>query len=68
MIVKLEIKNEIADSLLKVLKQVKGVTIKSLNDKKIAHLLELREAYHQTELAEKGEIELKTFDELINEL
>lgn len=68
MIVKLEIKNEIAASLLEVLKQIKGVTIKSLNNKKIAYLLELQEAYHQTELAEKGEIELKTFDELINEL
>lgn len=64
----LEIKGDKAISILEVLKRIKGITIKSVDDKKAAYLTDLKDAYHETELDEEGKIFLKSFDDLIDEL
>lgn len=66
--VTLEIKGDKALSILEVLRRIKGITIKSVDDKKAVYLHDLKEAYREAELAERGEIELRDFDELVHEL
>lgn len=66
--VTLEIKGDKAFSILEVLKSMKGVKVKSVDQSKDEYLRSLSHAYQQTELAEQGKANLKSFDELINEL
>jgi hypothetical protein len=66
--VTLEIKGDKAFSILEVLKSMKGVKVKSVDQSKDEYLKSLSHAYKQTELAEQGKLQLKSFDELINEL
>jgi len=64
----LEINEDKALSILEVLKNIKGVTVKSVNKSRDKYIAEFKEAFLQTEQDEKGEIKLKSFDELIDEL
>jgi len=66
--VTLEIKGDKAFSILEVLKSMKGVKVKSVDQSKEEYLKLLSGAYKQTELAEEGKLRLKSFDELIGEL
>ncbi|MBE9603212.1 hypothetical protein [Pedobacter sp. MC2016-24] len=66
--VTLEIKGDKAFSILEVLKSMKGVKVKSVDQSKEEYLKLLSDAYKQTELAEEGKLKLKSFDDLIGEL
>ena len=66
--VTLEINGDKASSILDVLKSIRGVTIKSVEQSNEEYLKDLKEAYIQTEQAEEGKIKLKSFDELIDEI
>jgi len=68
--VTLEINGAKARAILDTIKRIQGVEVKSVksNPTKEAYLDAFKEAYKQTELAEQGEIQLKTFDALVDEL
>lgn len=66
--VTLEIKDDKAISILETLKSIKGIRIKNVGLSKEKHLNELAAAYNETELAEKGKVKLKSFEDLINEI
>ncbi|MBC6111070.1 hypothetical protein ACFOG5_18505 [Pedobacter fastidiosus] len=66
--VTLEIKGENAFSILETLKSIKGVKIKNIDQLKEQYLNELANAYKETELAEKGKLNLKRFEDLVDEI
>ena len=66
--VTLDIKSDKAPFIIETLKSIKGVKITSITEDKTIYLEEFADAYKQTELAEQGQITLKTFEELLNEL
>uniref|UniRef100_F4CDC0 Uncharacterized protein n=1 Tax=Sphingobacterium sp. (strain 21) TaxID=743722 RepID=F4CDC0_SPHS2 len=68
--VTLEINGAKAKAILDTIKRIQGVEVKSVkaNPTKKAHFDAFKEAYKQTELAEQGKIQLKTFDSLVDEL
>lgn len=66
--VTLEIKGENAFSILETLKSIKGVKIKNIDQLKEQYLNELANAYKETELAEKGKLSLKRFEDLVDEI
>ncbi len=68
--VTLEINGKRAMDILDAIKRIKGVEVKSIepSSTKDTHAQSFKEAFRQTELAEQGKLELKTFDELISEL
>ncbi len=65
--VTLEIEGSQTASILEVLKNIKGVTIKSV-DQNSAYLNELKNAYNETQLDNEGKISLKSFNELLDEV
>ena len=64
----LEIKRDDAFSILETLKSIKGVKIKNIEQLKENYLKDLSNAYHETELAEKGKLKLKRFEDLVDEI
>ena len=63
----LEIEGAQTASILEVLKNIKGVTIKSIDEQNSAYLDELKNAYNETQLDKEGKISLKSFNELLND-
>ncbi|MFW0715641.1 hypothetical protein [Pedobacter sp. N23S346] len=66
--VTLEIKDDDALSILETLKSIKGIRIKNIDQSNEKYLTDLANAFKETELAEKGKIKLKRFEDLINEI
>ncbi len=66
--VTLEIRDDNALSILETLKSIKGIKIKNIEQSNEKYLSELANAFKETELAEKGHINLKKFEDLINEI
>lgn len=69
--VTLEINSDSASSILEVLKQIKGVTITSVEtvvQPKEEILKGIQQAVVEVRLARAGKKKLKTFDELLSEL
>jgi len=66
--VTLEIKDDNAFSILETLKSIKGIKIKNIEQSNEKYLTDLANAYKETELAEKGKIKLKKFEDLIDEI
>lgn len=64
--VTLEIEGSQTASILEVLKNIKGVTIKSIDEQKSTYLDELKNAYHETQLDQEGKTSLKSFNELLD--
>ena len=65
----LEIEDEKAPALLKVLKDLKYVKTKKIKQSKKEAVLEgLKEAIEEVKLAKEGKVKLKSFDEFLNEL
>ena len=65
----LEVEDKNAPVLLEVLKGLSFVKTKRIKkDKKERVLKGLKEALEEVKLAKEGKIQLKTFDEFINEL
>ncbi len=53
---------------METLKSIKGIKIKNIEQSNEKYLSELANAFKETELAEKGHINLKKFEDLINEI
>lgn len=66
--VTLEIKGEQTASILEVLRNIKGVTIKSIDEQNSAYFNELKNAYNETQLDKEGKVSLKSFNELLDEV
>jgi hypothetical protein len=66
--VTLEITDDNALSILETLKSIKGIRIKNIEQSNEKYLNDLANAFKETELAEKGKIKLKRFEDLINEI
>lgn len=66
--VTLEIEGAQTASILEVLKNIKGVTIKSIDKQNSAYLNELKNAYNETQLDKEGKISLKSFNELLDDV
>ncbi|RNL55106.1 hypothetical protein [Pedobacter jejuensis] len=66
--VTLEIKDDKAISILETLRTMKGIKIKNFSKTKDKYLNDLAQAYKESELAEKGKLKLKSFEDLINEI
>ena len=65
----LEIEDEKAPALLEVLKGLKYVKTTKIKKSKKEEVLEgLKEAIDEVKLAKEGKIQLKSFDEFLNEL
>jgi len=64
----LEIEDSEAFSILKTLKNIRGIKIKNIEQSKEKYLDELVHAYKETNMAEEGKIKLKKFEDLINEI
>jgi len=64
----LEIKSDAAFSIIEKLKSIKGVKIKNVEQLKENYLKDLSNAYQETELAEKGKLKLKRFDEILDDI
>ncbi|MFD2285679.1 hypothetical protein GJU39_08790 [Pedobacter petrophilus] len=64
----LEIPNDEVFSILETLKRIKGIRIKNIDQVKETYLMELSGAYKETELSEKGQIKLKRFEDLVDEI
>jgi hypothetical protein len=66
--VTLEIEGSQTASILEVLKNIKGVTITSVDEHDSAYLNELKNAYNETQLDKEGKISLKSFNELLDDV
>ena len=64
----LDIKDNKADMVIGLLRDLSYVKIKPMHDKKQEFLDGLREAVEEVKLAKQGKIKLKSAEQLLNEL